>query len=481
VSDFRNYIDGEWQTAAGGGVFENRNPADMRELVGCFAASKAADAQAAVESASRAFASWSAMPIGKRALVLQKAADWLAARVDDIAKELTREMGKPLALAKDEIARTAQTLRFYAIEAQTFGGETFPQDDAGMVVYTQREPLGVITVISPWNFPASIPARKIAPALVTGNTVVFKPSSDAPLTGLRLVEALVAGGAPKGVINFVTGRPSDVAEALIASPQVRGVTFTGSTSAGEQIHRAAAMTTRTQMELGGKNPLIVMEDADLDLAAELTVKGGLSLSGQACTGTSRVIIDARVRDAYVAKLADRIRSLRSGNGLEAGVDLGPLATPKQHDTVLSYVRAGRAEARHVHGGDPIRREGLEHGYFVEPAVFVDVPARSRIAQEEIFGPVISVIDCKDFDDAMAKANDTRYGLSAAICTTNPRHAHEFCRSIQAGTVKVNRTTTGNLINAPFGGYKRSSGSGFRESGRTGLEFFLQTKTVYRAF
>jgi alpha-ketoglutaric semialdehyde dehydrogenase len=481
VTAFRNYIDGEWMPATGGGLSDNLNPSDTRDIVGRFAASQAQDAQAAVDAAARAFPAWSAMPIGKRAQMIQKAADWLDANAASIAQELTREMGKPLPLAKDEIARTAQTLRFYAIEAQTFGGETFPQDDPAMVVYTQREPLGVVTVISPWNFPASIPARKIAPALATGNTVVFKPSSDAPLTGLRLVEALVAGGVPKGVINFVTGKPSNVADALIASPPVRAVTFTGSTAAGEQIHRAAGMTTRTQMELGGKNPLLVMEDADLDLAADLTVKGGLSLTGQACTGTSRVLVAAGVRDAYVAKLVERIKALKIGNAMQPGIDLGPLATARQFDTVLSYVALGRSEAHHVHGGEAMRRDGLEHGYFVEPAVFTEVPARSRIAQEEIFGPVIAVIDCTDFADAMAKANDTGYGLSASICTRNSKYAHEFCRSIQAGTVKVNRTTTGNLVNAPFGGYKRSSGSGFRESGRTGLEFFLQTKTVYRAF
>jgi acyl-CoA reductase-like NAD-dependent aldehyde dehydrogenase len=481
VTAFSNYIDGEWTPATGGALSDNLNPSDTRDIVGRFAASQAQDAQAAVDAAARAFPAWSAMPIGKRAQMIQKAADWLDANAASIAQELTREMGKPLPLAKDEVARTAQTLRFYAIEAQTFGGETFPQDDQAMVVYTQREPLGVVTVISPWNFPASIPARKIAPALATGNTVVFKPSSDAPLTGLRLVEALVAGGVPKGVINFVTGKPSNVADALVASPHVRAVTFTGSTAAGEQIHRAAGMTTRTQMELGGKNPLLVMEDADLDLAADLTVKGGLSLTGQACTGTSRVLVAAGVRDAYVAKLVERIKALKIGNGMQPGIDLGPLATAKQFDTVMSYVALGRSEARHVHGGGAMRRDGLEHGYFVEPAVFTEVPARSRIAQEEIFGPVIAVIDCTDFTDAMAKANDTGYGLSASICTRNPKYAHEFCRSIQAGTVKVNRTTTGNLVNAPFGGYKRSSGSGFRESGRTGLEFFLQTKTVYRAF
>ncbi|HEY8050553.1 MAG TPA: aldehyde dehydrogenase family protein [Ramlibacter sp.] len=481
MADFGNYIDGEWRPAAGGSLSEDRNPADSRELVGRFAASREEDARAAVDAAARAFPAWSATPIGKRAQVLTKAADWLDAHAADIARDLTREMGKPLALAQDEIARTAQTFRFYAIEAQTFGGETFPQDDAGMVVYTQREPLGVVTVISPWNFPASIPARKIAPALATGNTVVFKPSSDAPLTAVHLVEALAAGGIPKGVINLVTGKPAAVAGVLIGSPQVRAVTFTGSTSAGEQIHRAASLTTRTQMELGGKNPLLVMEDADLDVAVDLTVKGGLSLTGQACTGTSRVLVAKDVRNAFVAKLVERIGRLKIGNGLQPGMDLGPLANARQYDTVLSYVALGCSEARHVYGGEPLRGEGLEHGHFVQPAVFTEVAPTSRIAREEIFGPVIAVIDTDSFADAMDKANDTEYGLSAAICTRNPRYAHEFCRSIQSGTVKVNRTTTGNLVNAPFGGYKRSSGSGFRESGRTGLEFFLQTKTVYRAF
>jgi aldehyde dehydrogenase (NAD+) len=233
------------------------------------------------------------------------------------------------------------------------------------------------------------------------------------------------------------------------------------------------------MELGGKNPLVVMDDADLDLAVDLTVKGGLSLTGQACTGTSRILVARGVRGAYLDKLVTRIQALKVGNGLLPGIDLGPLANRKQFDTVLAYVDLGRREARHVCGGEPITGDGHEHGHFVMPAVFADVNNRSRLAQEEIFGPVLAVVDVDGFDDALAKANDTHYGLSAAIVTRNPRHAHAFCREAQAGTVKVNRTTTGNLVNAPFGGYKWSSSSGFRESGRTGLEFFTQTKTVYR--
>jgi aldehyde dehydrogenase (NAD+) len=479
TQEHRNLIGGEWAAARSGRTFERRNPADQREVVGRFAASDAEDVRTAIGAASAAFAAWRALAPAKRAQVLNRAAAHLEAHAADIARELTREMGKPLNLAQDEIARTAQTFRFYAVEAQTFTGETFPCDDPDMLVYSQREPLGVIAVISPWNFPASIPARKIAPALATGNTVVFKPSSDAPLTGVRLAEALVAGGVPPGVFNLVTGSARDVGAALTSAPEVRGVTFTGSTAAGEQIQRSVAFTTRTQMELGGKNPLIVMEDADLDVAADLAVKGGFSLTGQACTGTSRILVMPQVRQAFVQKLVARMQALKIGNPQQAGIDLGPIATAKQYETVLKYIETGKSEAKLLHGGRALVGPEHEHGFFIEPAVFVDVPQKARIAQEEIFGPVLAITEAESLQDAIAKANDTPYGLSAAIATRNPRHAHVFCRDIQAGTVKVNRTTTGNLTNAPFGGYKASSSSGFRESGRVGLEFFTQTKTVYR--
>ncbi len=476
---FNNLIDGAWVPSRTGALFANINPADTTDVVGQFAASTREDAAAAVAAAAAAFEGWRRTPIAKRARILMDAAAWMDAHVAQIAEELTREEGKPLPQSRDEVQRAAQTLRFYAVEGQSLTGETFVNDDPDMDVFTVREPLGVATVITPWNFPVSIPARKIAPALITGNTVVFKPSSDAPLSGYRLTEALVEAGLPKGVLNFITGRAGDVGAAITEPPVVRAVSFTGSTAAGEHIHRSVSFTTRTQMELGGKNPLIVMEDADLDHAVDLAVKGGLSLSGQACTGTSRILVMASVREAFTEKLVAKVRALTIGNGMTPGVDLGPLATAKQLETVLGYVAQGKREATHLCGGDRLSGGIYDRGYYVSPAVFTDVTQDMRIAREEIFGPVLAIIAVDGYADAIVKANDTEYGLSAAIATRDPRVMHAFARDIQSGTVKINRTTTGNLINAPFGGLKRSSTSTFRESGRTGLDFYTQTKTVYR--
>ncbi|AGW94487.1 MULTISPECIES: aldehyde dehydrogenase family protein [Cupriavidus] len=476
---FLNHIDGEWTACQSGRTFDNVNPADTADIVGRFQASSAVDAQAAVAAAAAAFAGWKKTPVGKRAAILNRAADHLEANADSIAAELTREEGKALALARDEVLRSAQTLRFYAVEGQTFTGEVYPNDDPDQLVYSQREPLGVVTVIAPWNFPVSIPARKIAPALVTGNTVVFKPSSEAPLSGYRLAEALVKAGLPKGVLNFITGSAAEIGPAITEAPAVRAISFTGSSRAGEQIHRAVPLTTRTQMELGGKNPLIVMEDADLDRAVDLTIKGGFSLSGQACTGTSRVLVAESVKAAYTERLLAKVATLKVGSGMTAGMDLGPLASHKQLETVLRYIDIGKSEATLLCGGARLAGGDFDKGYYVAPTVFTDVTQQMRIAREEIFGPVIAILGFTDYADAIAKANDTEYGLAAAIVTSNPRYIHHFATDIEAGTVKVNRTTTGNLVNAPFGGVKRSSTSTFRESGRTGLEFYTQVKTVYR--
>jgi len=478
--EFKNYIGGQWVACAAGKTYPNVNPADTDDIVGRFQASQAEDAAAAVAAAQAAFDGWRNLAVSKRAALMQRAADYLEAHAEQFGRELTREEGKALNLAKDEVLRSAQTIRFYAAEGQSFSGETFVNDDPDMVVYSQREPLGVVTVISPWNFPVSIPARKIAPALITGNTVVFKPSSDAPLSGLRLVEAFEQAGLPPGVLNLVTGSASAIGAAITQAPQVRAVSFTGSTAAGEQIHRSVDMTTRTQMELGGKNPLIVMADADLDRAVDLVVKGGFSLSGQACTGTSRVLVDAPVKAAFTEKLLAKVKALKVGNSLEGSFDLGPLATARQLESVMRYIEVGKQEARLLYGGERLDGPGYERGYYLTPAVFADVTQQMRIAREEIFGPVIALIEVNGYEDAIAKANDTEYGLAAAIATTNAQYAHRFARDIQAGTVKINRTTTGNLINAPFGGLKRSSTSTFRESGRIGLEFYTQIKTVYRA-
>lgn len=479
VEEFKNYIGGEWVASRGSDRFDNINPADTTDTVGRFPASTAADAEATVRAASAAFAAWRNAPISARAKVLNGAADYLEKNAAKFAEEMTREMGKPLSLAKDELLRSAQTLRFYAVEGQSFSGEVYPNDDADMLVYSQREPLGVVSVITPWNFPVSIPARKIAPALITGNTVVFKPSSDAPLSGLRLTEAFVAGGLPKGVLNFITGSAGVVGPAITAAAAIKAISFTGSTAAGEQIHRSVPFTTRTQMELGGKNPLIVMKDADLDKAVDLAIKGGLSLSGQACTGTSRVLVMKDVKAAFTEKLVAKVKALKMGSGMTAGMDMGPLATARQLETVLRYIEIGKREAKLLCGGERLAGPGYDRGYYVSPAVFTDVTQDMRIAREEIFGPVLALIEVASYADAIAKANDTEYGLSAAIATRNPRIMHDFARDIEAGTVKINRTTTGNLINAPFGGLKRSSTSTFRESGRTGLEFYTQIKTVYR--
>ncbi|MDQ0243092.1 aldehyde dehydrogenase (NAD+) [Bacillus fengqiuensis] len=479
VETFRNFIGGQWIESESSKTFQSVNPANQEDIVGVFQASNEQDVQQAIEAACKAFPKWAETAPSKRAAILNKAAAILEENVEKLAEELTREEGKHVTDAKNEVLRSAQTLRYYAVEGQSFTGETFPNDDPNMKVSTEREPLGVISVITPWNFPISIPARKIAPALITGNTVVFKPSSDTPLIAYRLVEALHNAGIPEGVINFVTGRASEVGDLLVTHPAVRAVTFTGSTAAGEDIHKKSSFTTRTQMELGGKNPIIVMDDADVELAATLTVNGGFSLTGQACTGTSRVIVLKEVKEAYVQKLIEKTSALKIGNGFEDGVKIGPLANEKQLKNVLKYIQYGKEDgATLVYGGQRLTEGQYGQGFYVQPAIFTNVTPDMRIAKEEIFGPVVAVIEVETYEEAIAIANDVEYGLSASIVTNNLKVAHQFTKEIQAGTVKVNRTTTGNLINAPFGGLKRSSTSTFRESGRVGLEFFTQVKTVY---
>ncbi|UOF90363.1 aldehyde dehydrogenase family protein [Fodinisporobacter ferrooxydans] len=479
VTAYKNYIDGQWVDSSDGNVFHSMNPADREDIVGCFQASTAEDAIRAIRAAEKTFPAWAKTSPSKRAAILNQAADILESRCEEIAHELTREEGKVLSASRLEVKRSAATLRYYAVEGLSFSGETFANDDPASMVFTVREPLGVIAVITPWNFPLSIPARKIAPALMTGNTVVFKPASETPLMGLRLTEALADAGIPAGVFNFITGSAAKVGTPLVTDAAIRGITFTGSTQAGEAIHRQVSLTTRMQMELGGKNPILVMEDADLDKAVELTIKGGFELTGQACTGTSRVIVMRNVHDEFVAKLVDQTSRLKIGNGFAEGVQVGPLANQSQLDTVLEYVAIGREEgANLVYGGDRLTENEYGKGYYVKPAIFTGVASHMRIAQEEIFGPVIAVIAVDSFNDALQVANGVAYGLSASIVTKDLEKAQTFVKEIQSGTVKVNRTTTGNLMHAPFGGLKKSSTSTFRESGRVGLEFFTQTKTVY---
>lgn len=479
VKTYSNYINGVWQESESANTFVSVNPANTEDILGRFQSSTGEDVEKAIQAAQEAFPSWAALAPSKRAAVLNKAADILESKAEQIGKELTREEGKIISAATGEVKRSAQTLRYYAVEGLSFTGETFPNDDPALDVYTVREPLGVVSVITPWNFPISIPARKIAPALMTGNTVVFKPSSDTPLIGYRLVEAFHEAGIPKGVINFVTGRSSEIGDQIITHPAIKAITFTGSTSAGEDIHSKTSFTTRTQMELGGKNPLIVMDDADLDHAAQLAVNGGFALTGQACTGTSRVIVMETVAEKFKEKLIEKTKAMTIGDGLNEGTKIGPLANKKQLETVLNYIQIGKEEGASLeYGGRHLTDGVFEKGYFVEPAIFSQVTPNMRIAQEEIFGPVIAIITVNSYEEAITIANGVEYGLAASIATNDVKRAKQFTNDIEAGTVKVNRTTTGNLINAPFGGLKKSSTSTFRESGRAGMEFFTQIKTVY---
>jgi aldehyde dehydrogenase (NAD+) len=479
ILTFKNLIGGEWVDSVSGGTFDSINPAKKAEIVGRFQASVAEDVVKAIESAEKAFETWKGVSPGKRAEILYKAADLLEAGLDQYAEELTREEGKTLASSRMEVKRSAQTLRYYASEGLNIAGDTLPSDDPTTFVYTKKEPLGVVTVITPWNFPISIPVRKIAPALAAGNTVVFKPASDTPLIAFRLVEALHNAGLPPGVINFVTGSSAATGEVLVSHPAVKAVTFTGSTGAGESIRRNVRLSTRIQMELGGKNPLLVLEDADLDHAVELAIKGGFELTGQACTGTSRVIVMDQVHDAFVEKLIAKAQALSIGNGLSKGTEIGPLANASQLKNVLDYVRIGLAEgAELAYGGEWLNDGEYAEGYFVRPAVFTGVQPTMQIAREEIFGPVISVIRVTGFLEAIRIANDVDYGLSAAIVTADFNRMQYFIDHIQAGIVKVNRTTTGNALNVPFGGVKMSSTATFREAGRAALDFYTHSKTVY---
>jgi aldehyde dehydrogenase (NAD+) len=479
VTTYQNLIDGEWVAPSSGQYFESINPADIEDCVGRFPASDVRDAERAIAAARRAQKEWAKHPPSKKAAILYKAADLLEERAEQYGRELTREEGKVLAQAIMEVKRSAQTLRYYASEGLNVTGQTLPADD-GSFLYTKQEPLGVISVITPWNFPISIPARKIAPALVTGNTVVFKPASDTPLIGLRLTECLYEAGLPAGVLNFITGSASKIGGILVSHKDINAVTFTGSTYAGEQIHKNSSFKTRLQLELGGKNPLIVMDDADVEQAVRMTIAGGFSLTGQACTGTSRVFVMEAVYDSYVEKLVEATRTLTIGSGMDEGVKLGPLANESQLRTVLEYVESGKAEgATLLTGGEQLTEGELRKGYYVSPAVFVDVTPEMRIMREEIFGPVIGVMKVSSFEEALALANDTEYGLAAAICTADEKTATKFVDQIEAGMVKVNKPTTGVAYNAPFGGMKNSSTATYRESGRDALAFYVQAKTVYR--
>lgn len=472
-----NLIGGEWVVTEQAVV--NVNPSDLDDVVGEYARVGAAEAEAAIAAAAAAFPAWSRSGIADRAEPLFRVATEIFERTAELGELLAREEGKTLAEAVGEVTRAAQIFRFFAGEVARSGGETFPSVRPGLDVEITREPRGPITIITPWNFPIAIPAWKIAPALAYGNTVVFKPAELVPGSAWALSEIISRAGFPEGVFNLVIGKGSEIGDTLIDDPRIAAVTFTGSVGVGRQVReRAVARGAAAQTEMGGKNPLVVLNDANLDTAVECAVNGAFFSTGQRCTASSRLIVERGVHDEFVERMKTRIDGLTVGHALEDGTDIGPVVDEKQLATDLEYLEIGRGEgAELLLGGERVERP--TRGHYLSPALFVAATNEMRISREEIFGPVASVIEAADFEEAVALANDTDFGLSSGIVTDSLKHATEFKRRAEAGMVMVNLPTAGVDYHVPFGGTKGSS-YGPREQGSYAREFFTMVKTAYTA-
>ncbi len=479
VETYGNLIDGEWTPARSGRTFQDVNPADTNDVVGELQASDAADADDAVEAAARAFPGWAKTPAPVRGKFLLKAAQALEARLDEVADLLAREEGKTIGEARGETTRAVRILEYFGGEGARLGGDTVPSERERVFMYTVRQPLGVVALITPWNFPIAIPAWKLAPALVSGNTVVIKPASQAPLTSLKLVGILQGAGLPKGVLNYVTGSGGSLGTPLVAHPKVRAISFTGSDAVGREIAQVAAKRlARTQLEMGGKNPTIVLRDADLDTAVECTLNAAFYSTGQRCTATSRAIVEKAIVGPFLDRLVERTKALRIGDPRDPATQLGPAIDANQLETTLRYLDLGKQEgARLVYGGERLTDGALGRGHFLRPAIFSGVEPRSRLAQEEVFGPLLAVLEVDDFDQAVETANAVRFGLSASICTKDLSRALEYVQRAEAGVIMVNLPSAGIEYQIPFGGVKDSS-SGPREQGGAAVEFYTETKTVY---
>ncbi|MGF9693308.1 MULTISPECIES: aldehyde dehydrogenase family protein [unclassified Rhizobium] len=470
----QNLIAGDW---VGGDASENINPSDTKDVVGLYAQGSAEDARTAIAAAKAAFPAWSRSGILERHAILKKAADEIMARKDEIGRLLSREEGKTLPEGIGETVRAAQIFDFFAGEALRLTGEVVPSARPNIGVEITREPLGPIGIITPWNFPIAIPAWKIAPALCYGNTVVFKPADLVPGCSWAIVDILHRAGLPKGVLNLVMGRGSVVGQTMLDSPDLAGITFTGSTGTGKRVAMASIEHNRKfQLEMGGKNPMVVLDDADLTVAVEAAANSGFFSTGQRCTASSRIIVTEGIHDRFVAALTDRLKSLTVDNALKAGTHIGPVVDEKQLKQDTDYIDIGKGEgARLAFGGERIERE--TPGFYLAPTLFTEATNDMRICREEIFGPVAAVIRVKDYDEALAVANDTPFGLSAGIATTSLKHATHFKRNSEAGMVMVNLPTAGVDFHVPFGGRKASS-FGSREQGKYAAEFFTVVKTAY---
>ncbi len=474
----RNYINGRSVASNSGRTMERRNPANLDEVVAVVPLSTREEVREAIAAAKAAFPGWRDMPAPARGKIIAKAAALLTEQKDEVARLLTLEEGKIFKESLVEVQRAINIVEFMSGEGRRLGGQTLPSELPKTFAYTIKQPLGVVGAITPWNFPVAIPFWKAAPALITGNTMVLKPAELTPLTALKMAEIFTQAGLPPGVLNVVLGAGEDAGDELVQHPDVHAISFTGSNEVGGIIYASGARKMKKcQCEMGGKNPLVVLSDADLKLAVESAAMGAFGSSGQRCTATSRVIVEDAIADAFVSLLVARAKELRTGDGFDEGVAVGPLVDEKQMKTVLRYLEIGKKEAKLLAGGDRLTGGAYDKGLFVAPTVFDHVRWDSTIAQEEIFGPVVSIIRVPNFEEALRVANSVKYGLSSAIYTNDSAKIHEFIDRIESGMTHVNASTVWSEAHLPFGGMK-GTGIGLREMGTVAIDFYTELKSVY---
>ncbi len=479
TTKFQNLINGKWVDSLSGKTFENRNPANWNEVIGLFPSSSVEDVNLAVISARAAFEKWRLVPAPARGDIMRKIGDLLSKRKEEIAREMTREMGKVLTETRGDVQEGIDTAYYAATEGRRLFGNTVPSELPNKFAMAIRVPIGVAGIITPWNFPLAIPTWKMFPAILSGNTCVFKPAVDTPKTAATLVEVMMEAGLPDGVVNLVHGKGSDVGNAIVTHTDVDLISFTGSTGVGKQLSKDASDTLkRVSLELGGKNAQVVMDDADLDLALEGVLWGAFGTTGQRCTATSRLILHEKIYDKFLEMLVERTSKLRLGDGLLSNAEVGPIINESQRKNTQNYVKIGIGEgAKLVCGGNIATGEELKNGWFHEPTIFSEVKPNMRIATEEIFGPVLSVLKCNSLEDGITLLNKTIYGLSSSLYTKNINDAFKAIRDIQAGITYINVPTIGAEAHMPFGGVKQT-GNGHREGGWTVYDFFTEWKAIY---
>jgi len=479
ASTYQNFIGGQWVNSVSGRTYPIYNPAHKNTVLGEFQTSVADDALKAVEAAREALAGWSGTPAPARAGILFRALEILRDRADDIARTITLEEGKPIADAQGEVKRAMNIIEYAAGEGRRMFGYTTPSELPNTMAYTVRRPLGVVAIITPWNFPIAIPAWKIAPALICGNTLVFKPASGTPMSAVKLVEVFQEAGLPPGVLNLVTGPGGLVGNALVESPLVNGISFTGSTEIGTGIYaEGARRLKKVQCEMGGKNAVILLADADMDKAMGGIIQGAFGSTGQRCTATSRVIVEEAAYGQFMDQVIDRTSKLKIGDGLDPTVDVSPLASQNQFDTVMEYIGVGTEEGANLaYGGHALTGGEFAQGFYVEPTIFTDVGLDMRIAQEEIFGPVLTVFQAGGIEEAIEVSNSVKFGLSSSVYTRDISRAFQYIDTVETGMVHVNAPTLGGEVHLPFGGLK-SSGVGQREQGTEAFDFFTEVISVY---